>query len=226
MDGWYSKTGSQDGRVFFRGIEYCRGLEMEEQHRERSKPLVEPQFTLRFRLLGVLPLAFFLAQAVHYWRLGQLGHMLWMCNIGNLVLAIGLFLGQPVLIRVAAIWSIPGVVIWFRYVVMEWGFFGSSTSAHVGGLIVGLVALKKVRVDRAAWLYCFGWFLILQLVSRWATPAELNVNAAHTIYQGWQQIFRAYWQFWLVMTLLTVVALWLLGLALNKLWPARPAVSS
>ena len=198
---------------------------MEEGHGERSKPVRDAAFTVWFRLLGILPLAFFLAQAVHYWRRGQLGHMLWMCNIGNLVMAIGLFLGQPMLIRVAAMWSIPGVVIWFRYVVMEWGLIGSSFSAHVGGLIVGLLALRKVRVDRTAWLYCLGWFLILQLVSRVTTPVEMNVNASHTVYQGWQQIFTAYWKFWLVMTLLVAMGFWLLGLVLNTLWPARPAVS-
>ena len=198
---------------------------MEEGDVERSESVRDPKFTAWFRLLGILPLSFFLAQAVHYWRLGQLGHMLWMCNIGNLVMAIGLFLGQPMSIRVAAMWSIPGVVIWFRYVVMEWGVFGSSMSAHVGGLIVGLLALRKVRVDRTAWLYCLGWFLILQLVSRLTTPVEMNVNLSHTVYQGWQQIFTAYWKFWLVMTLLMAIGFWLLGLVLNKLWPARPAVS-
>jgi hypothetical protein len=198
---------------------------MKEGDREKSKPLRDAKLTARFRLLGVLPLTFFLAQAIHYWRLGQLGHMLWMCNIGNLVMAIGLFLGRPMLIRVAAMWAIPGVVIWFRYVVMEWGLFGSSMSAHVGGLIVGLVALSKVRLDRTAWLYCLGWFLILQFVSRLTTPVEMNVNVSHSVYQGWQQIFTAYWKFWLVMTLLVAIGFWLLGLVLNKLWPARPSVS-
>src|SRR5882724_5571480 len=76
--------------------------------------------TTRFRLLGVLPLTFFLAQAVHYWRIDQLGHLLWLCNIGNLLLAVGLFLDQSVLIRVAVIWSIPGLFVWARYVVAEW----------------------------------------------------------------------------------------------------------
>ena len=198
---------------------------MGEGEGERSESVRDAGFTVWFRLLGVLPLSFFLAQAVHYWRLGQLGHMLWMCNIGNLVMAIGLFLGQPMLIRVAAMWSIPGVVIWFRYVVMEWGIFGSSMSAHVGGLIVGMVALRKVRVDRTAWLYCLGWFLILQLLSRVTTPVEMNVNVSHAVYQGWQQIFTAYWKFWLVMTLLVAIGFWFLGLVLSKLWPAQPSVS-
>ena len=198
---------------------------MEESHDEKPKPPRDAGLTARFRLLGFLPLAFFLAQGVHYWRIDQLGHMLWMCNIGNLLLAIGLFLGQPVLVRVAAIWSIPGVFIWFRYVVMEWGLFGSSMAAHVGGLIVSLIALRKVRVDRVSWLYCVSWFLILQLLARLTTPPEMNVNVSQTVYQGWQQTFTVYWKFWLVTTLLMAVGFWLLGLVLNRLWPAQPSVS-
>ena len=57
----------------------------------------------QMRLLGLLPLVFFLAQFVHYWRIDQLGHLLWMCNIGNLVLAAGLFLEKPLLVRVSAL---------------------------------------------------------------------------------------------------------------------------
>src|ERR1041385_1359909 len=39
----------------------------------------------KLRLLGMLPLIFFLAQGVHYWRRNELGNMLWMCNVGNLL---------------------------------------------------------------------------------------------------------------------------------------------
>src|SRR5215510_9190415 len=102
----------------------------------------------QLRLLGGLPLAFFCAQAMHYWRISELGHMLWMCNMGNLVLAIGLFTEQRSLIRVAALWMIPGFVVWLVYVVFAWGVFFSSTLAHVGGLIVGMIALRHVGMDR------------------------------------------------------------------------------
>jgi hypothetical protein len=96
----------------------------------------------RLRLLGLLPLLFFFAQVDHYWRISQLGHLFWMCNIGNLLMAIGLFLEKPLLVRVAAIWTIPGLVVWFVYVVLEWGVFFSSTLAHVGGLAVAVFAVS------------------------------------------------------------------------------------
>ena len=108
-----------------------------------------------FRLIGFLPLIFFLAQAIHYWRINELGHMLWMCNIGNLLLAIGLFLNRPLLTRVAVIWLIPGLVVWFLYVALTWGLAVSSTLAHVGGITVGMVVLRKVRMDRRSVDLCF-----------------------------------------------------------------------
>lgn len=175
--------------------------------------------TTRFRLLGILPLMFFCFQAVHYWRIQQLGNMLWMCNIGNLLLALGLFIDQPALIRVAVVWSIPGFLVWFRYVVLEYGIFPSSTLAHVGGLLVALVWVRKVGMDRAAWIYSFAWYLILQVVSRLATPVELNVNVSQGIYGSWQSAFRFYWLFWLVMTFVVASIVWLLVFLLNKLWP-------
>lgn len=175
------------------------------------------------RLLGLLPLLFFFAQAVHYWRINQLGHMLWMCNIGNLVLAIGLFLEKPLLVRVAAIWTIPGLIIWFLYVVLAWGVFFTSTLAHVGGLAVAAFALKTYRMDRNAWLYAFGWALLMQLISRFFTAPDLNVNLAHFTQPGWERTFTSYWSFWLVLTAVMFTALWFSGLLWRMVWPATEA---
>lgn len=185
------------------------------------------------RLLGILPLAFFSAQAIHYWHINELGHMLWMCNIGNLVLAIGLFLEEATLIRVAVIWTLPGLVVWVLYVVPTWGMlltgrlgfgqlFGvlSSTLAHVGGVSVGIVVLRKVRMDARAWFYAFIWYFVVQLLSRLLTPAAMNVNLSHRIQDGWEQRFSAYWRFWLLLTLMVGLCLWILGFLLKTLWPA------
>lgn len=174
----------------------------------------------RLRLMGILPLLFFLAQGVHYWRIHQLGHMLWMCNIGNLVLALGLFLEKPLLVRVAAIWTIPGLFIWFFYVVLAWGVFLTSTLAHVGGIAVAAIALKTYRMDRNSWRYAFGWSLLVQLISRFVTAPELNVNLAHAVQPGFERTFPSYWMFWLALTLATAVSLWLSGLLWRALWPA------
>lgn len=175
------------------------------------------------RWLGVLPLIFFLAQVAHYWRINELGHVVWMCNIGNLILALGLFFEKPVLIRLAAIWTVPGLIVWFIYVVLAWGVFLSSTLAHVGGISVAMIALKRYRMDRSSWGYAFGWYLVIQLLSRFITPAALNVNLAHAVAPGWERTFQSYWAFWLVLTAATAAVLWLSGMILWTIWRPRPA---
>jgi hypothetical protein len=179
----------------------------------------------RFRLIGFLPLLFFMAQVVHYWRFGGLGHLMWMCNIGNLLLAIGLFLNHKELIRASAIWTIPGLGIWFWYVWLTGSTALSSTLAHVGGIIVGMFVLSRVRMDRLAWLYAFAWYLLAQIVSRLITSPELNVNVVHKIQPGWENAFSSFWKFWLVMTIVVATALWAIGTVLSWIWPAR-SVSS
>ena len=191
----------------------------------------------QLRLLGFLPLAFFSAQAIHYWQINELGHMLWMCNIGNLVLALGLFFEASILIRVAVIWMVPGVAVWFVFVVPTWGMlltgrfsyaelFGvlSSTLAHLGGFTVGIVVLRKVGMDARAWLYAFIWYFVVQLLSRLVTPAAMNVNLSQRIQAGWEQSFSTYWSFWFVLTMLVGACLWILGLLLKRLWPVSPAL--
>ena len=174
-----------------------------------------------FRLLGVLPLIFFIGQAIHYWRAGGSGNLLWMCNIGNLLLALGLFARNRVAISAAAIWMIPGLPLWFRYVAAPgWAFF-TSTLNHVGGFVVALVALKRVRVDSYSWLYAFVWYLIMEAFSRLVTSPDLNVNVAFRIQPGWEGAFSGYWRFWLVMTAVVAAVLWLIGATLSWLWPAR-----
>ena len=175
----------------------------------------------KLRLLGIFPLIFFLAQAVHYWRIDQLGHMLWMCNVGNLLLAMGLFLEKPVVIRLSAIWMIPGLFVWIIYVVLAWGVFLTSTLAHVGGLAVAMIAMREVGMDRTTWRWAFAWYLVVQVASRFVTPADLNVNLAHAVQPGYEQAFPSYWTFWLLLTVVAAAILWLSGLLLWSIWPTN-----
>ncbi len=175
----------------------------------------------KLRLLGILPLIFFIAQTVHYWKRNELGHLLWMCNIGNLLLAMGLFLERPVVVRLAAIWTVPGLIVWIGWAVLTWGAFLSSVLAHVGGLVVAMIALSQYGMDRTSWRWAFGWYLVIQLASRFFTAAALNVNLAHSIQPGWERVFYSYWSFWLVLTVATIICLWLSDLLLWRIWPVN-----
>jgi len=142
-----------------------------------------------------------------------------MCNVGNLLLAIGLFIEHRELIRAAAIWTIPGLGIWFWYVWLSGSTAFSSTLAHVGGIIVAMFVLRRVRMDRVAWLYAFVFYLLMQMVSRVVTAPVHNVNVAFRIQDGWQNAFGSFWKFWLVMTIVVAMVLWAIGLVLSWIWP-------
>ena len=185
---------------------------------------MEGRLEPRYRLLGVLPVLFFLVQTIHYWRYGGMGNLLWMCNAGNVLLGVGLLISHREMIRAAAIWTIPGLGIWIKYVLLASGFYFSTTLAHVGGITVALIALQRVRMDRLAWLCAFGWYLLTQLAARLLAPADLNVNVAHHVQAGWETSFTSYWKFWIVMSLAVAAVLWAIGFALSLIWPARLSV--
>lgn len=179
----------------------------------------DSELTAEYRWLGLLPLMFFLAHAYYYWTHGGIPHLLWMCNVSNLVLAAGLLFGNGLLIRVAVIWLIPGVPIWVWFVVMRGGWLWTSLFNHVGGLAIALIALRRVRAGRRTWIHAVTWYFTMQLISRLTTPAELNVNISHKVYEGFETWFSEYWQYWLATTSLVVVGAWLLGAFLFKIFP-------
>jgi hypothetical protein len=182
---------------------------------------------LRFRLIGLLPLIFFLAQTVHYWRYGGLSHLAWMCNVGNLLMAIGIFLNHKELIRATAIWTVPGLGIWFWYVWLSGSTAFSSTLAHVGGIVVAVYVMRRVRMDRVAWLYALVWYLFMQIVSRVVTAPIHNVNVAFRIQDGWKPAFGgSFWKFWIVMTVLVAVGLWTIGMFFAWIWPQQPVANA
>ncbi len=155
-------------------------------------------------------------------ELGEPGHILWMCHLSNLILALGFFLAWPLLVRISIPWLLFGLPLWI-WDMAQMGLTGglSSFGTHIGGLLVGLFALSKMSYDSKSWLYALVWYLVVQQVCRMVTPVELNVNIAHKVYYGWETMFAAYWQYWLVTTLTAGVFLWLIGLLLLKLFPAE-----
>jgi hypothetical protein len=177
--------------------------------------------SVRFRLLSLLPFAFWLGQAVHYWRHDGLPHLLWMCNIGNLLLAIGLFFQINWLSRLAAIWLIPGIVIWLQYIIAWQNFVISSFFVHIGGFVVSLYVLHKLGSSHQMALHAILWYLILQLFCRLFTDPQMNINVAHSVYGDLNKTFDSYWKFWLAATALVVFGMFMIQLVLLRIFPSR-----
>ena len=78
-----------------------------------------------------------------------------------------------------------------------------------------MFVLRQIGMDRGTWLFAFGWYLLVQLLSRVFTAADLNVNLAYRIQPGWEQRSGSYWEFWLVLTVLIAITLWVVEILLG-----------
>ncbi len=180
--------------------------------------------TLRFRLLGILPLLFFLARVIEYvFKAKTPEQVLWSCHISNLMMAAGIIFCNPWLIRIAAFWQILGLPPWIIDMVVSKLVTPVSVFTHLGGCAVALIALWVVGAKRGSWFPSLVYFLILQQVTRLLTEPGpyTNVNVAHFAYGGMKDWFESYWTYWLVNTAILAVALWIMDWIFARLFPVK-----
>jgi ABC-type multidrug transport system permease subunit len=194
---------------------------MSADSRVATATIVPTWRTWWFKLAGLIPLAFFLIRMIDYVRWGTPAHIWWNCHIANLTLAIGMLLGNLLLIRVAVIWLLLGVPPWAIDMWMTKIIWPIAVLTHLGGALFGLAVLYKVRMARGVWWVALVWFLVLQQLSRFFTPLKFNVNVAHHAYGPLEHWFGSYWQYWLANTAGAALLLWLLEWSLAKVFPVK-----
>lgn len=178
-------------------------------------------FSKNWRALGLLPLFFFLARWVYFQEHGGTSQILWMCHFSNLTLAVGLLFNLPVLVGISAYWLVLAIPFWVIDVIV-FGMEGvTSLATHAGGTLIALLALSRISPPRRLWTYALAWHLFLQAVSRFFTPAELNINFAHAVYRGWERFFPDYFSYWLLVTVSAGIALYLLDVLTMRLFKLR-----
>ncbi len=174
-----------------------------------------------YNLHGFLPLTIFLAHLNYHFASGTPQNLLWLCNFSNLLQAVGLFFNLPVLIRISALWFIPGIPLWLWDMSRTGDAPISTFLSHLGGMIVALIALAKVRAKPNMFIYAWLYGFLVQTICRFITPPELNVNVAFDIYPGFDRIFENYWKYWMFSAVLAAAVLWTLSLLLNRAFPNR-----
>lgn len=167
-------------------------------------------FSEKWRLVGFLPLTFFVARLVYFSTHGGISQILWMCHLSNLTLAIGLLFNLSAWVCISAYWFIIALPFWIIDVI-GFGLEGlTSAATHAGGTIIALWALFKMYSQKRIWFFALAWYLFLQLICRLFTPPELNINIAHVVYRGWENMFTNYFFYWLLTTVSSGVFLYLL----------------
>jgi hypothetical protein len=187
------------------------------------KTTTQPWNAKRFRLIGVLPIIIFIARLIQYIQVGVPDWIVASCHISNLMLGIGMIFGVPLLIRVAAIWLIIGLPMWIIDAVVSRVLWCSSIYSHGGGFLIGLYAISKARATGKSWLPALFWFVFLQLVTRYTTAPELNVNIAHFPYESVNGWFTSYWMFWPVCLIAITAMVRVVEFMLLAFYPLNPA---
>lgn len=173
--------------------------------------------------LSLAPLSFFLAYMAAAVQDGKGADSLWMCHVANLMLGAGIAGRWPPVIALAVCWIVVGIPLWAYDMALTREVSAVSLLSHLGGLAVGMYALRRVRISYNPWLPALGSYLVIQQLCRWLTPVELNVNLAHRAYEGWQGMPGGYAAYWLGLALSAAIALWAAGRALMVLFRERDA---
>lgn len=141
-------------------------------------------------------------------------NILWLCNISALLAGIALLLGVPYFALTGAAWMIIGMVSWFLNVQVN-NMYGEVISyfTHFTFGVVAVFIFFRFSVTQNLWMGCFGWYLLMQLLSRLFTVPADNVDIAFSIWPGLEPFFRSYFYFWCFVT----SACWVFLFGMNKI---------
>lgn len=182
-------------------------------------------FLLKFRLLSILPLVFFIAHLRYHYNQGAASNIFWMCNISILTLSLGLFLNKPFVIRVSALWLTLGFPLWIIDLMQFWETPITTFLVHIGGVCIALYSLKYIGFSRNLWLHSFVWYLTVQQFCRICTPISLNVNLAHSSRSFLGIIITNYFLYWIITSILVILLLFIFSNLLGKIF-VTPTLAS
>jgi hypothetical protein len=122
------------------------------------------------------------AHALDSLWLGQGADLLWMCNLGGLLLALGLWRAAPWLVALSASWLVLGVPLWALDVLATGQTRLSSIFSHLGGLLLALYGVYRLGWPPRTWLLASLGLAGLLVVCRTLTPAQANVNLVFEVW--------------------------------------------
>ena len=177
----------------------------------------------RGRLLAALVLALWLVHAVDLVLRGDAHDLLWICNVAGPVLAFGALRSSPSLVGVPLLWLCFGTPLWILEMATGGEIMPSSFVSHLGVLVVGLFVVRRLGFPRGAWWKAVAAQVVLLLLSRLVTPPAANVNLAHQVWAGWEDLFPSYAVYFAVLLAGSAVLYAALEALLRRLAPAPEA---
>ncbi|MGE0489226.1 MAG: hypothetical protein AB7S38_08430 [Vulcanimicrobiota bacterium] len=168
----------------------------------------------------MIPLGLFLLDFADNARRGVVWDSLWMCQLANLLMGLGVLLERPYVVRMGVLWIVAGTPLWLRELTLDPTIAPVSYLSHLGGLAFAIYWLRQGKQNGApVWLEAWLFFVAVRLACGWLTPAALNINASHS---ARDVVGLAFWQYWLVTTLVGAACLYLVDVGLRALTSSAP----
>lgn len=141
---------------------------------------------------GIFPLGFLIWTIVVYVIKDELPTILWICDFSNLVLALGLFFWVSDWVWMATILLLLGAPLWIWEEIVLQQFRLHAFFIHIVSAIIGLCAIRQMPRTGTIWWKSLSLMIAVQILSRYTTPPELNVNVAHSVYRELTPYFSSY----------------------------------
>lgn len=174
---------------------------------------------------GLTPLALFLIDLMDNARRGVAWDSLWMCHQANLLMALGMLLGRPLVTRMGILWIVAGTPLWVRELWLDPSISAASYLSHLGGLAVAGLwwhCSSTTDLEVRAWPWAWLYFMAIRLLCARFSPVHLNVNASQQVRDGLDQSMPELWQYWLVTSLVAALCLFGLERVLLGIGPPQP----
>ncbi len=107
----------------------------------------------------MIPLLIFLWRLLQYISVNTPDWILYSCHVSTLALAVAMIFGWSLILRITAIWLVIGLPVWLldAYVTQVIGV--ASVFSHVGGFLLAIYVIRKVRATGQSWFPALLWFV-------------------------------------------------------------------
>lgn len=127
------------------------------------------------KILGLLVLAGWAAHAIAHLARGTGDALLWCCNLGALLLGVGLLSARPRVAGAGLLWVTIGTPVWLIGLAMGEGFMPTSLFTHFGAIFAGMLA-GSAALPKDAWRTAFVGLFGLHLISHALLPESRDIN--------------------------------------------------
>ena len=151
---------------------------------------------------------------------GRPEETLWMCHLGAALVGIGLLGSSMTVSGIGTLFLCVGTPLWVMYLAGGGEFYPTSCFPHLGGLAIGLYAIRRWGLPSGTWWKAVVALVVLILLSRLVTPQRANVNVAFAIYPGWEKVFPSHLAYLITMIAMAAGYFLLFEFVLRR-WLAR-----